>query len=108
LLVLDSINVEECSQGSLTKHDCSSADLSPIGSFSKLEIRDLVRWTSAAFALSILHKFFDATPNAELEPLRYCQCDSEDMGVTHQELSMFAKLRKEKLLGPFSMLQEVL
>lgn len=108
LLVLGSINVEECLRGSLTKHDCSSADLSPIGSFSKLEIRDFIRWASTAFALPILNEFLDATPTAELEPPRFGQCDFKDMGMTHQELSTFAKLRKEQRLGPFSMLQEVL
>jgi NAD+ synthase (glutamine-hydrolysing) len=108
LLVLGSINVEECVRGSLTKHDCSSADLSPIGSFSKLEIRSFIRWARTSFALPILDEFLNATPSAELEPTRFGQDDFKDMGMTHQELSTFAKLRKEMRLGPFSMFQELL
>lgn len=46
LLVLGLINVEECLKGSLTKHDCSSAELSPIGNFFKLQFGTL----SADFA----------------------------------------------------------
>jgi NAD+ synthase (glutamine-hydrolysing) len=108
LLVLGSINVEECLRGSLTKHDCSSADLSPIGSFSKLEIRAFVKWASKAFALPVLNEFLDATPTAELEPFRFNQNDFKDMGMKQEELSTFARLRKEKRLGPYSMLQHVL
>jgi len=35
LLVLGSANVDECLRGYLTKYDCSSADINPIGSVSK-------------------------------------------------------------------------
>lgn len=31
LLVLGSANVDECLRGYLTKYDCSSADINPIG-----------------------------------------------------------------------------
>jgi NAD+ synthase (glutamine-hydrolysing) len=108
LLVLGSINVEECVRGSLTKHDCSSADLSPIGSFSKLQIRSFIRWACASFALPVLDEFLNATPSAELEPTRFGQDDFKDMGMTHLELSTFARLRKEMRLGPFSMFQQLL
>jgi NAD+ synthase (glutamine-hydrolysing) len=108
LLVLGSINVEECVRGSLTKHDCSSADLSPIGSFSKLDIRSFTRWACTSFGLPILDEFLNATPSAELEPTRFGQDDFKDMGMTHQELSTFAKLRKEMRLGPFGMFQKLL
>ncbi|KAL5115082.1 glutamine-dependent NAD(+) synthetase [Pleosporales sp. CAS-2024a] len=107
LLVLGSVNVEECLRGSLTKHDCSSADLSPIGSFSKMEIRDLIGWARTTFALPILDEFLDAVPTAELEPLRHGQSDHKEMGMTQVELSTFARLRKEKRLGPVSMFQEL-
>jgi NAD+ synthase (glutamine-hydrolysing) len=62
LLVLGSINVEECLRGSLTKHNCSSAELSLIGSFSKMQIRDFVRWAKTSFELPILEEFLNATP----------------------------------------------
>lgn len=108
LLVLGSVNVEECLRGSLTKHDCSSADLSMIGSFSKLQINDLMSWARTSFDFPILQEFFDATPTAELEPTPYDQDDFKAMGMTHQELSTFGKLRKEHRLGPFSMFQKAL
>jgi NAD+ synthase (glutamine-hydrolysing) len=108
LLVLSSINVEECLRGSLTKHDCSSADLSPIGSFSKMHIRDFIRWATISFSLPILDEFLTATSRAELEPERFNQHDFKDMGMTHDELWMFGKLRKDHRLGPLSMFQKVL
>lgn len=39
LLVLGSANVDECLRGYFTKYDCSSADLNPIGSISKTDLR---------------------------------------------------------------------
>ena len=34
--VLGSANVDECLRGYLTKYDCSSADINPIGGISKM------------------------------------------------------------------------
>lgn len=42
LLVLGSANVDECLRGYFTKYDCSSADLNPIGSISKTDLRHLI------------------------------------------------------------------
>lgn len=39
LLVLGSGNVDEALRGYLTKYDCSSADLNPIGGVSKQDLR---------------------------------------------------------------------
>lgn len=39
LLVLASANVDESLRGYMTKYDCSSADLNPIGSISKTDLR---------------------------------------------------------------------
>jgi NAD+ synthase (glutamine-hydrolysing) len=108
LLVLGSINVEECLRGSLTKHDCSSADLSPIGSYSKVQIRDFINWASTCYSLPVLDEFLHATPSAELEPAGFGQCDDKDMGMTLEEISTFAKLRQEMRLGPLSMFQRLL
>lgn len=38
LLVLGSGNVDEALRGYLTKYDCSSADINPIGSISKSDL----------------------------------------------------------------------
>ncbi len=42
LLVLGSANVDEALRGYLTKYDCSSADINPIGGISK-QVRPRVR-----------------------------------------------------------------
>lgn len=39
LLVLGSANVDESLRGYLTKYDCSSADINPIGGISKMDLR---------------------------------------------------------------------
>jgi NAD+ synthase (glutamine-hydrolysing) len=44
LLVLASSNSDEALRGFFTKYDAGSADLNPIGSFSKTELRDFMRW----------------------------------------------------------------
>lgn len=105
LLVLGSGNVDECLRGYLTKYDCSSADLNPIGAISKLDLKRFIAWAETAFALPVLHDFLTATPTAELEPLTnaYTQSDEADMGVTYEELSVFGRLRKVDRLGPWGM-----
>jgi NAD+ synthase (glutamine-hydrolysing) len=44
LLVLGSANVDESLRGYMTKYDCSSADLNPIGGISKTDLRSFLRW----------------------------------------------------------------
>lgn len=39
LLVLGSANVDESLRGYLTKYDCSSADVNPIGGISKTDLK---------------------------------------------------------------------
>lgn len=39
LLVLGSANVDEALRGYMTKYDCSSADINPIGGISKTDLR---------------------------------------------------------------------
>ena len=46
LLVLGSANVDEGLRGYMTKYDCSSADLNPIGSISKLDLKRLMKWAA--------------------------------------------------------------
>ncbi|KAF2749564.1 NAD+ synthetase [Sporormia fimetaria CBS 119925] len=110
LLVLGSGNVDECLRGYLTKYDCSSADINPIGSISKTDLKRFIRWACSEFELPILEEFINATPTAELEPITsdYVQSDEADMGMTYAELSIFGKLRKEEKLGPYSMFLRLL
>lgn len=113
LLVLGSANVDETLRGYLTKYDCSSADINPIGGISKTDLKSFILYASTApefktvdgerFAL--LEDFITAVPTAELEPITkdYVQSDEADMGMTYPELSVFGRLRKIDRLGPYSM-----
>ncbi|KAK6204428.1 glutamine-dependent NAD(+) synthetase [Scheffersomyces amazonensis] len=105
LLVLGSANVDECLRGYLTKYDCSSADINPIGGISKTDLKRFIAWAEIKFELPILNEFLTATPTAELEPIteNYVQSDEIDMGMTYDELSRFGRLRKVDKCGPLSM-----
>lgn len=104
LLVLGSANVDEALRGYLTKYDCSSADINPIGGISKTDLKSFIAYAGAAFDLPILDSFLNATPTAELEPItkEYVQSDEADMGFTYDELSVFGRLRKVDKCGPYS------
>ncbi|WLF77382.1 glutamine-dependent NAD(+) synthetase [Lodderomyces elongisporus] len=105
LLVLGSANVDECLRGYLTKYDCSSADINPIGGISKTDLKRFIAWAETNFDMPILHDFLTATPTAELEPITkdYVQSDEIDMGMTYDELSRFGRLRKVEKCGPLAM-----
>ncbi|KAK0202995.1 hypothetical protein DFS33DRAFT_1344182 [Desarmillaria ectypa] len=105
LLVLGSANVDESLRGYLTKYDCSSADINPIGGISKTDLKKFIAYARDSFDMPILEKFLDAVPTAELEPIteNYVQADEADMGMTYDELSVFGRLRKVEKCGPYSM-----
>ncbi|CAG8544998.1 15877_t:CDS:2 [Acaulospora colombiana] len=109
LLVLGSSNVDECLRGYLTKYDCSSADLNPIGAISKIDLRKFINYAKTEFDLPILDEFLNSVPTAELEPITgdYVQADEVDMGMTYDELSVFGRLRKNERCGPFSMFSKL-
>ena len=109
LLILGSANVDESLRGYLTKYDCSSADLNPIGAISKTDLKRFIAWAEHAFDLPVLQQFLDATPTAELEPITsdYVQSDEVDMGMTYAELSVYGKLRKVNKFGLYSMWQKL-
>lgn len=94
----------------LTKYDCSSADINPIGSISKVDLKRFIAWASKDFEMPILLDFLDAIPTAELEPItaNYVQSDEVDMQMTYDELSRFGKLRKVDHLGPYGMFLRLL
>jgi NAD+ synthase (glutamine-hydrolysing) len=101
LLVLGSANVDESLRGYLTKYDCSSADINPIGGISKTDLKRFIAYGRDQFALPILEEFLTAVPTAELEPITkdYVQSDEADMGMTYDELSVYGRLRKVEKLG---------
>lgn len=110
LLVLGTANVDESLRGYFTKYDCSSADLNPIGSISKRDLRRFLTLCRSHFDWPVLQEFLDAVPTAELEPITsaYTQTDEADMGMTYDELSLYGQLRKVRRLGPVSMLEHLL
>lgn len=108
-LVLGSSNVDEALRGYLTKYDCSSADINPIGSISKTDLRGFLRWAAVHLGYSSLGEVEAAPPTAELEPIRsdYTQLDEVDMGMTYEELSVYGRLRKIFRCGPVSMFKNL-
>ncbi|XP_014778403.1 glutamine-dependent NAD(+) synthetase [Octopus bimaculoides] len=106
LLVLGSANIDESLRGYMTKYDCSSADINPIGGINKTDLRKFVEYYMSHIQLLSLKKIADAPATAELEPLedgKVAQTDEEDMGMTYQELSIFGNLRKKQRCGPYNM-----
>ncbi|GAX84189.1 hypothetical protein CEUSTIGMA_g11612.t1 [Chlamydomonas eustigma] len=111
LLVLGSANVDECLRGYLTKYDCSSADINPIGGISKQDLRRFLRWGAVNLGYAELANVEAAPPTAELEPIREGQApqrDEVDMGMTYEELSVFGRLRQIARCGPLSMFRRCL
>lgn len=108
-LVLGSSNVDEGLRGYLTKYDCSSADINPIGSISKQDLRSFLKWAAVNLGYSSLAEIEAAPPTAELEPIRsnYSQLDEVDMGMTYEELSVYGRMRKIFRCGPVSMFQNL-
>ncbi|CAM6096271.1 unnamed protein product [Calypogeia fissa] len=109
LLVLGSANVDEALRGYLTKYDCSSADVNPIGGISKQDLRLFLKWSAQNLGYTSLAEIEAAPPTAELEPIRtnYTQLDEVDMGMTYEELSIYGRLRKIFRCGPVSMFQHL-
>jgi NAD+ synthase (glutamine-hydrolysing) len=106
LLVLGSANVDESLRGYMTKYDCSSADVNPIGGISKTDLRKFLQYAMEKFNIPVLADIIQAPPTAELEPLQdgqLAQTDEQDMGMTYSELSEFGRLRKQAACGPYSM-----
>jgi NAD+ synthase (glutamine-hydrolysing) len=114
LLVLGSANVDEALRGYMTKYDCSSADINPIGGICKEDLKRMLTWVAERYSLPVLREVADAKPSAELRPIEndskedYTQTDEEDMGMSYAELGVFGKLRKISRCGPVSMFQKLL
>ncbi|KAG5191773.1 NAD(+) synthase [Tribonema minus] len=115
LLVLGSANVDESLRGYMTKYDCSSADLNPIGAISKVDLKRMLSWAAERYGWDSLTEIGAAPPTAELRPMEegaddggeHSQLDEDDMGMTYEELSHFGRLRKVGLCGPVSMFRSL-
>lgn len=111
LLVLGSANVDEGLRGYMTKYDCSSADLNPIGAISKGDLKKMLLWTSETYKCDVLAEVAGAPPTAELRPIaasadsdqEHSQLDEDEMGMSYYELGLFGSLRKLSRCGPVSM-----
>jgi NAD+ synthase (glutamine-hydrolysing) len=113
LLVLGSANVDESLRGYMTKYDCSSADLNPIGGICKGDLKRMLIWASGEFKLDIIADIAQAKPTAELRPLEnnnggYSQLDEDEMGMSYDELGVFGTLRKLSRCGPVTMFIQLL
>ena len=110
LLVLGSANVDEGLRGYMTKYDCSSADLNPIGAISKLDLKRMLIWASKTYNYDVLLEIAQAPPTAELRPTdsktvedEHTQTDEDDMGMSYDELGQYGRFRKISRCGPVSM-----
>lgn len=104
-LVLSAGNVDECLVGYLTKYDCSSGDINPIGSISKKDLRSFMLYFEKTFFNhgSIVSDIVSATPSAELTGEE--QEDEKDLQLTYDEMSLFGRFRKGAfgVYGPYMM-----
>lgn len=64
--------------GYLTKYDCSSADINPIGGISKKDLKSFIFHCVEKFNFSSLIRILGAPPTAELEPLADGQIQQTD------------------------------
>eukprot|EP00730_Choanoeca_flexa_P005392 TRINITY_DN11934_c0_g1_i3.p5 TRINITY_DN11934_c0_g1~~TRINITY_DN11934_c0_g1_i3.p5 ORF type:complete len:120 (+),score=27.60 TRINITY_DN11934_c0_g1_i3:2410-2769(+) len=93
-------------RGYLTKYDCSSADLNPIGGIGKADLRRFILYAGERYKLKSLKEIYAAPPTAELEPITadYTQTDEADMGMSYDELGQYGRLRKVEKVCFASML----
>lgn len=68
MLVLGTANIAEGLRGYLTKYDCSSADINPIGGINKTDLKAFLKWFSTEINLPVLKEIAEAQPSAELRP----------------------------------------
>jgi len=104
LLTLGSSNVDESLVGYLTKYDCSSADINPIGSINKLDLRMFLR-DFADLGFEPFRAIVEAAPTAELRPAvdgENEQTDEDEIGVTYAQMQEIGLLRKPGHNGLFS------
>ncbi|QQP51706.1 Glutamine-dependent NAD(+) synthetase [Caligus rogercresseyi] len=108
LLVLGSTNIDDCLRGYVTKYDSSSADINPIGSISKIDLKYFLLHAKSEYNLSSLEGIIG---EMELENVhqhhRGGGGEEGDMGMTYEELSQYGKLRMSERCGPHSMFNKL-
>lgn len=104
LLVLASGNLDEAQIGYLTKYDCSSGDLNPIGSLSKVNLKSILKYLYDVEKYESVANLLKLVPSAELRPTtNEKQSDEADIGFTYEELNTIHELRSIQKCGPLSM-----
>ncbi|KAJ1409863.1 NAD synthetase 1, isoform CRA_d [Ochromonadaceae sp. CCMP2298] len=74
LLVLSSGNVDEALRGYMTKYDCSSGDLNPIGGICKGDLKRMLTHLSGRYDIPVLGEIANATPTVRpLHPHHPCR-----------------------------------
>ena len=68
LLVLGTSNICESLRGYMTKYDCSSADINPIGGINKSDLKRTLAYLSRELSIPVLAEIAGALPTAELRP----------------------------------------
>jgi NAD+ synthase (glutamine-hydrolysing) len=69
-LVLGTSNIAEGLRGYMTKYDCSSADLNPIGGINKTDLKRFLIYFSERVKIPVFKEVAEALPTAELRPLK--------------------------------------
>lgn len=97
-IVLATGNVDEAIMGYLTKYDCSSADLNPIGGLCKDDLRSYMKYcckehySDKTDFIEIVNEIVAAPPSAELTGAE--QSDESEIGLTYDEISVLGKIRR--------------
>jgi predicted amidohydrolase/NH3-dependent NAD+ synthetase len=123
LIVLASSNADEALRGFFTKYDAGSADLNPIGSFSKTELRAFLKWCigkfkeeSPKYNFSVIQDILDTVASPELTPedevnkalgKNAIQDDEIEIQLTYGDLYDFLKYRKNNILGPYGIFDQM-
>ena len=69
MLVLGTSNICESLRGYMTKYDCSSADINPIGGINKSDLNRTLVYMANKLDVPVLAEIARAKPTAELRPL---------------------------------------
>nr|XP_040563428.1 glutamine-dependent NAD(+) synthetase-like isoform X2 [Lepeophtheirus salmonis] len=110
LLVLGSTNIDDCLRGFITKYDCSSADINPIGSISKIDLKYFLLYAKNEHNFTSLEGIINELEPETLPPPstnHRIYSEEADMGMTYEELSQYGKLRMTERCGPHSMFNKL-
>lgn len=97
----------------MTKYDCSSADINPIGGINKTDLRKFLSWFAIKENMDVFDEVAKAHPTAELRPFTpgdesTNQLDEVEMGFTYEELDDLGRLRKIQKSGPVLMFERLI